>query len=90
MIGAIIGAIIGGLIIGALARLVLPGKQNISIVMTIVIGIVASLLASLVVGLIGYRNASGFAWIPFIVGIIFAAVIIVIYGNMTGRKQVAR
>lgn len=90
MIGAIIGAIIGGLIIGALARLVLPGKQDISIVMTIVIGIVASLVASLVVGLVGYHNKSGFAWVPFIVGIVFAAIIIVIYGNMTGKKQLNR
>ena len=38
MIGAIIGAIVAGLIIGALGRLILPGKQNISILMTIVIG----------------------------------------------------
>ncbi|GAB3485822.1 GlsB/YeaQ/YmgE family stress response membrane protein [Flexivirga sp.] len=90
MIGAIIGAVIGGLIIGALARLILPGKQDISILMTIGIGIVASLIASLVVGLIGYHNKSGFAWVPFIVGIVFAAIIITIYGNMTGRKQVTR
>lgn len=34
MLGTIIGAIIAGLIIGALARLVMPGKQNISILMT--------------------------------------------------------
>jgi len=90
MIGAIIGAIIGGLIIGAIARLILPGKQDLSIVMTIVIGIVSSLIASLIVGLIGYHNKSGFAWVPFIVGIIVACIAIVIYGNMTGKKQVAR
>ena len=44
----IIGAIIVGAIIGALARLVLPGKQNISVLMTIVLGIVGSLAASLI------------------------------------------
>lgn len=90
MIGAIIGAIIGGLIIGVLARLVLPGKQNLSIVMTIVIGIVSSFIASLIVGLVGYNNNKGIAWIPLIVGVIVACIAITIYGNMTGKKQIAR
>ncbi|WP_446664701.1 GlsB/YeaQ/YmgE family stress response membrane protein [Flexivirga sp. B27] len=90
MIGAIIGAIIGGLIIGVLARMVLPGKQDLSIVMTIVIGIVSSFVASLIVGLVGYNNNDGIAWIPLIVGVIVACIAIVIYGNMTGKKQLNR
>ena len=36
MIGTIIGAVLIGLIIGALARLVMPGKQSIGVIMTIV------------------------------------------------------
>lgn len=88
MIGTIIGAIIGGLIIGALARLVLPGKQNISLLMTIVLGILGSLVASWLVYQLGYNNSNGgFQWIPFIVGIIVAAILIVIYGNVTGRRN---
>ncbi|TWP33745.1 GlsB/YeaQ/YmgE family stress response membrane protein [Leekyejoonella antrihumi] len=90
MIGSIIGAIIGGLIIGVLARLVLPGKQNISMLMTIGIGIVSSFVASLIVGAIGYRNAHGIAWIPLIVGVIVAAVLITLYCNHAGRKSIAR
>ncbi len=81
MIGAIIGAIIGGLIIGALARLVLPGKQNISVPMTIGIGMVSSFVASLIVGAVGYRNANGIAWIPLIVGVVVAALIISWYSK---------
>lgn len=88
MIGTIIGAIIGGLIIGALARLVLPGKQNISLLMTIVLGILGSLIASWLVYQLGYNNSNGgFQWIPFIVGIIVAAILIVIYGNVAGRRR---
>lgn len=87
MIGTIIGAIIGGLIIGALARLVL-GKQNISLLMTIVLGILGSLIASWLVYQLGYHNGNGgFEWIPFIVGIVVAAILIVIYGNMAGRRS---
>ena len=89
MIGTIIGAIIGGLIIGALARLVLPGKQNISIVVTIILGILGSLIASWLVYQLGYNNENGgFEIIPFLVGIVVAALLIVIYGNVVGRRKV--
>jgi uncharacterized membrane protein YeaQ/YmgE (transglycosylase-associated protein family) len=88
MLGSIIGAIIAGLIIGALGRLILPGKQNISILMTIVIGIIASVVATLILGAIfGYSNASGgIAWWYWIVGAILAALGIVAYGRITNKS----
>ena len=56
-IEGIIGALIIGLIIGALGRLVVPGKQDIPIWLTIVVGIVAALIGSLIVGsLRGHRR----------------------------------
>ena len=88
MIGTIIGAIVAGLIIGALARLVLPGKQNISILVTIVLGILGSLIGSWLVYQIGYDNDNGgFEIIPFLVGVVVAAILIVIYGSVTGRGR---
>jgi uncharacterized membrane protein YeaQ/YmgE (transglycosylase-associated protein family) len=91
MIGTIIGAIVAGLIIGALARLVLPGKQNISILVTIVLGILGSLIGSWLVYQIGYDNANGgFEIIPFLVGVVVAAILIVIYGSVTGRRVPTR
>ncbi|KQZ89099.1 transglycosylase [Phycicoccus sp. Root563] len=87
MIGTIIGAIIAGLIIGALARLVLPGKQNISVLVTIILGILGSLVGSLIVYQLGYNNSNGgFKIIPFLAGVVVAAVFIVIYERVTGRK----
>jgi len=91
MIGTIIGAIIAGLIIGALARLVLPGKQDISILMTIVLGVLGSLVGSWLVYQVGYNNSNGgFKIIPFLVGIVVAALLIVIYSNLTGRRSTTR
>ncbi len=91
MIGTIIGAIIAGLVIGALARLVLPGKQNISVLVTIVLGILGSLIGSWLVYQVGYNNANGgFKIIPFIAGIVVAAVLIVIYGNVAGKRTSTR
>ena len=52
-IGAIIGLIIFGAVIGVLARLVLPGKQNISLPMTIILGILGALAGYWLWGLLG-------------------------------------
>ena len=88
MIGTIIGAIVVGLIIGALARLVLPGRQNISVLVTIILGILGSLIGSWVVYQLGYSNSNGgFEIIPFLAGVVVAALLIVGYGAMTGNRQ---
>lgn len=86
MVGTIIGAVVVGAIIGALGRLILPGKQNISLVVTILIGIVANVVVTLIVRQVGYSNNSGIAWIPLILGAIVAALLIVVYGRMTSKS----
>ncbi|BBX49707.1 MULTISPECIES: GlsB/YeaQ/YmgE family stress response membrane protein [Mycobacteriaceae] len=88
MIGTILGAIIVGLIVGALARLVMPGKQNIGVIMTIVLGALGSFLGSWLVYSLGYSNSNGgFEIIPFLVGIIVAVLLIAAYLGITGRKN---
>ncbi|MBO1754754.1 GlsB/YeaQ/YmgE family stress response membrane protein [Allobranchiibius sp. CTAmp26] len=87
MIGTVIGAIIGGFIIGALARLVMPGKQNLGCIMTTILGILGSAIGSWVCYRLGYNNNNGgFKVIPFLVGIIAAVILIAIYLGATGRR----
>jgi uncharacterized membrane protein YeaQ/YmgE (transglycosylase-associated protein family) len=69
----IISAIIVGLIIGALGRLVLPGRQAIPIWLTIVIGIVAALVGTLLANAMGVGSTSGIDWIELFIQIILAA-----------------
>jgi uncharacterized membrane protein YeaQ/YmgE (transglycosylase-associated protein family) len=91
MIGTIIGAVIVGLIIGALARLVMPGKQSVGVIMTIVLGAVGSLVGTWLSYKLGYSNENGgFEVIPFLVGIIVAVVLIAAYLGITGRKGSVR
>ena len=71
-IEGIISAIVIGAVIGALARLILPGKQNISVLLTIVVGIVAALLGSLIVG--SLRNTDGIDWIEIAAQIVLAVI----------------
>ncbi|MDT5149701.1 MAG: hypothetical protein QOI01_1434 [Mycobacterium sp.] len=88
MIGTIIGAIVVGLIVGALARLVMPGKQNIGLIVTILLGAIGSFLGTWVSYQLGYSNQNGgFEIIPFLVGIIFAVVLIAGYLGITGRRS---
>jgi uncharacterized membrane protein YeaQ/YmgE (transglycosylase-associated protein family) len=87
MIGTIVGAIFVGLIVGALARLILPGRQNIGVIMTILLGAVGSFTGSWVTyRLISTANQGKFELTAFLVGIIVAVVLIAIYVGVTGRR----
>jgi uncharacterized membrane protein YeaQ/YmgE (transglycosylase-associated protein family) len=85
---SIIGSIIAGIIVGVLARLVLPGKQNISVIITIVLGVLGALIGWWLAGLLGVQETGGIDWIRWLISVIVAAVLIVIYGSLTGKKQV--
>jgi uncharacterized membrane protein YeaQ/YmgE (transglycosylase-associated protein family) len=73
VLGLIISAIFVGLIIGALGRLVLPGRQDISIVLTIVIGVIAALIGSFIASAIGVGETRGIDWIKLIIQVALAA-----------------
>jgi uncharacterized membrane protein YeaQ/YmgE (transglycosylase-associated protein family) len=87
-IGSILGAIVIGLVIGALGRLVVPGKQNIPIWLTIVVGIVAALVGSAIVG--SLRDSDGVDWIELIVQIGLAAVGVAAVSAMRSRGRSQR
>jgi uncharacterized membrane protein YeaQ/YmgE (transglycosylase-associated protein family) len=86
--GTIPLALLAGIIIGPLARLVLPGKQNISVLMTIVLGAVGALAGSWIYRLIsGKSDTSGIDWIAFGIGVVVAALAITAYVAFTGRNK---
>ena len=87
MIGLIISLIIIGLIAGAVARLVVPGRQNISILMTIVLGIVGSFVGGFLGFLIFQRDPmDGFFQPAGIIGSIIGAIIVLLlYTRFSGR-----
>jgi uncharacterized membrane protein YeaQ/YmgE (transglycosylase-associated protein family) len=81
-------ALVAGIIIGPLARLVLPGKQNISVVMTVILGAVGALAGSAIYRMAsGRSDTSGIDWVAFGIGVVVAAVAILLYGMMTGRER---
>jgi uncharacterized membrane protein YeaQ/YmgE (transglycosylase-associated protein family) len=86
-ITGIITAIIVGAIIGALGRLVVPGRQPIPIWLTIVVGIVAAFLGTLLARAIGIPTAtSGIDWLELLVQVIVAAIGVVLVSNLYARR----
>jgi uncharacterized membrane protein YeaQ/YmgE (transglycosylase-associated protein family) len=66
---SIIGYIIFGAIVGGLARLIMPGKDPMGIMMTILLGIAGSVIGGLLLGLlIGGRTTDPAGWIGSILG----------------------
>ena len=90
MLGLIVSLIIVGLIAGALARLLVPGRQDISILMTIVLGIVGSFIGGFLGYLIFHKDSSGgFLQPSGIIGSIIGAVIVLlIWTRVNGNRTV--
>ena len=80
----ILGWIVFGLIVGALAKLVMPGKDPGGIIVTILLGIAGALLGGFVgraLGLYGPEDAAG-----FVMAFLGAILLLVIYRMSVGRK----
>ena len=82
----IVGGLFAGIIIGPLARLVLPGAQNVSVGMTILLGAVGAILGGFVYELFGGTETSGIDWIRLFTQIAVAAVVIVAYLRFQASK----
>lgn len=86
-VSGIISAIIVGLVVGALARLLLPGKQNISIILTILIGLVAAFIGGFIGNAIGAGDGDGFSWITLLIQVVLAVIGVAIVAGTQGRKK---
>lgn len=62
-ITSIVSALIIGLVIGGLGRLVIPGRHNITLPITILVGIAAALLGTAGAGVLGVADTEGIDWI---------------------------
>jgi len=88
MMESIVLALIVGAGIGLVARLIMPGKQDITMVPTVIIGALGGVIGSAVANQFGYHNANGgIAWIPLLIGVAAAIALIAIYESVMGRRS---
>jgi uncharacterized membrane protein YeaQ/YmgE (transglycosylase-associated protein family) len=89
-ITGIITALIIGLIIGALGRLVVPGRQNIPIWLTMVVGVVAALLGTVIARAIGVADTKGVDWIELLFQVVLAAIGVALVAGLGSRRRLTR
>ena len=73
-----IGFLVFGLVVGALARLLVPGRQRLGIVMTLLLGVVGSLVGGAVASALGTGDVWELNFLGAVVAILTAVVLIVI------------
>ncbi|WP_209305564.1 GlsB/YeaQ/YmgE family stress response membrane protein [Blastococcus sp. CT_GayMR20] len=84
----ILGLIVVGLIIGALARLIKPGKQRLSLLATLLLGVVGAIIG----GLIGHLfNENTSIWelnvLGFIIAVVAAVLLIGVAEGVSGGRS---
>ena len=91
MLGLIVTMLVVGLIAGALARLLVPGKQHLSIAMTIVLGVVGSFVGGFLGYLLFHKDAAeGFLQPSGIIGSVIGAVVVLLIWTRVGGRSSTR
>jgi uncharacterized membrane protein YeaQ/YmgE (transglycosylase-associated protein family) len=83
-------AILVGIFVGALGRLVLPGRQKIGLWLTLVVGIVAALLGTFVAGQFDVAETRGVDWLELALQVGLAAVGVAAVDGMRRRRSITR
>lgn len=90
MIGTILWAIIAGAIVGVLGRLLLPGRQNISVWLTIGVGIAAALLGGVIADWLNVGETRGIDWIRHAIQVALAVLFVYLAARVVGRQAPGR
>ena len=83
-----IGFLVAGLIIGALARLIKPGKQNLGILATLGLGAVGSLIGGTIAWLLGTGSIWELDFLGFVLSVVAAVLLIGTAESVAGKNRV--
>jgi uncharacterized membrane protein YeaQ/YmgE (transglycosylase-associated protein family) len=82
-----IGFLVAGLVIGALARLIKPGKQDLGILATLGLGLVGSLIGGLIAQFFGTGSIWELNVIGFVLAVIAALLLIGVAEGVAGKNR---
>jgi uncharacterized membrane protein YeaQ/YmgE (transglycosylase-associated protein family) len=87
-ITGIITAILIGAVVGVLGRLVLPGKQPIGMLVTVLVGIVSAFIGTAIARALGIPTATnGVDWLELLVQVVVAALGVALVASLMGRRR---
>ncbi len=84
-----IGFLVAGLIIGALARLIKPGRQSLGILATLGLGLVGSLIGGTIAWLIGSGDIWELNILGFVLSVVAAVLLIGTAESVAGKNKAA-
>jgi uncharacterized membrane protein YeaQ/YmgE (transglycosylase-associated protein family) len=78
--------IVFGLIAGAIAKLLMPGRDPGGCILTVIIGIVGALLGGFLATLLGYGGISGFDFRSFVIAVLGSILLLILWRLLRGRR----
>ena len=81
----ILAWIVFGLIAGAVAKMLMPGKDPGGCIITILIGIAGAVLGGFIGSLLGFGGVSGFDFRSFLIAVGGAILLLWLYRRFSGR-----
>jgi uncharacterized membrane protein YeaQ/YmgE (transglycosylase-associated protein family) len=82
-----IGFIVAGLVIGALARLIKPGKQHLGILATLLLGLVGSVIGGTIANLLGTGDIFELNVLGFVVAVIASVLLIGVAESIAAKRR---
>ena len=87
-ITSVITAILIGIVVGVLGRLIVPGKQPIGMLLTILVGIVSAFIGTALAKALGIPVVTnGVDWMELLVQVIVAALGVALVASLMGRRR---
>jgi uncharacterized membrane protein YeaQ/YmgE (transglycosylase-associated protein family) len=86
-ITGIFSAILIGIVVGVIGRLLVPGKQPIGMLLTILVGIVSAFIGTAIARALGIPTATGgIDWLQLLVQVVVAAIGVALVAGLMGRR----
>jgi uncharacterized membrane protein YeaQ/YmgE (transglycosylase-associated protein family) len=82
-----IGFLVAGLVIGALARLIKPGKQHLGILATLLLGLVGSVIGGTIANLLGTGDVFELNLLGFVIAVIASVLLIGVAEGISGSRH---
>jgi uncharacterized membrane protein YeaQ/YmgE (transglycosylase-associated protein family) len=83
----VIGFLVAGLVIGALARLIVPGRQNLGILATLLLGAVGSVIGGTIAWLLGTGSIWELNVLGFVLAIVASVLLVGTAEAVTGGRR---